>query len=890
MSKVMYLVDASTFIHRSYHAIRHLATSDGRPTNAVYGFLTTLNKLLREKQPAYLAVVYDAKGPSFRRELYEAYKANRPPMPDDLIAQQEPIRQLVRALGLPSLEITGLEADDLVATLAQRAVDRGFEVVIVSSDKDFYQLLSDRVSMYDPNPNKESAMSSQAMQDRFGVAPAQFLDVQGLMGDSTDNIPGVPGVGEKTALKLIAQFGSLEDLYRRLDEIPQAKLKDKLFEHRDSAFLSRELARLKTDAEVGVEPEDLVPALPDQEALAALYTDLEFKSLAAALGPTRAIGYDDYHLVTTAEELAGLVAELSGATELSVDLETTSVDAMRAGLVGLSLCAVPHRSFYIPVGHQALGSAQQLPWELVREKLGPLLESRDIKKVGQNIKYDYIVLKRHGLDLGPIGDDAMIASYLLDPGSGGHNLERLSRANLGHDPITYEEVVGSKKKGFQEITPEAARDYACEDADLALMLAHTLREQLVRADLLDLYEDLELPLIEVLAKIEMNGVLLDVDLLRDLSKELQVKMGLTEERIYSLAGHQFNINSPKQLGQVLFEELNLAQGKKTKKKTGYSTDVDVLTELAWSHELPAEVLNYRSLSKLLSTYVEALPQLINPETGRVHTSYNQAVTATGRLSSSDPNLQNIPIRTEEGRRIRQAFIPEPGWVMLSADYSQVELRILAHYSRDRGLQEAFRSGEDVHTRTAAEIFNLMPGLVTPEMRREAKTINFGIIYGQQAFGLSRQLGIDRKKAQAYIDQYFKQYAGVKAFIDRTLEEARQTGYVTTLLGRRRALPELGSKNFQARAMAERMAVNTPLQGTAADMIKKAMLAVHQALKKGPGRARMILQVHDELVFEVPVDELESLSRMVRDEMENVIRLDVPLVVDISSGANWAEAH
>ena len=710
------------------------------------------------------------------------------------------------------------------------------------------------------------------------------------MGDSTDNIPGVPGVGEKTALKLISQFGSLENLYERLEEIPQAKLKEKLLEHRESAFLSRELARLKTDADVGVEPEDLVPAAPDTDALAALYNELEFKSLAAELGPTRTISYDDYHLVTTVEELEGLVKELTGVDQLSVDLETTSVDPMRAALVGLSLCARPHRSFYIPMGHEALCASNQLPWELVREKLQPLLESPDVKKVGQNIKYDYIVLKRHGVDLGPIGDDSMVASYLLDPGTGGHNLERLSRANLGHDPITYEEVVGSKKKGFQEITPEAARDYACEDADLALMLAETLREQLAAAGLAELYEDMELPLIEVLAGMEMNGVLLDVDLLRDLSKELQVKMTGAEEKIYSLAGHEFNINSPKQLGQVLFEELGLPQGKKTKKKTGYSTDVDVLTDLALIHELPAEVLNYRSLAKLISTYVEALPQLINPETGRVHTSYNQAVTATGRLSSSDPNLQNIPIRTEEGRRIRQAFIARPGWVILSADYSQVELRILAHYSNDPGLQEAFRSGEDIHTRTAAQIFDLMPGLVTPEMRREAKTINFGIIYGQQAFGLSRQLGIDRKKAQAYIDQYFKQYAGVKAFIDQTLEEARRTGYVTTLLGRRRALPELGSKNYQDRSMAERMAVNTPIQGTAADMIKKAMLGVHQALKEKPYQARMIMQVHDELVFEVPEAELDELRSMVRTEMEGVIQLEVPLLVDISSGANWAEAH
>ena len=889
MAKKIYLVDASTFIHRSYHAIRHLSTSDGRPTNAIYGFVATLLKLLKERKPELAAVAYDSKGPTFRHEMYDEYKANRPPMPEDLIAQQEPIRQIVAALGLPSVEVPGLEADDIIAALAAKAEASGYEAVIISNDKDYYQLLSEKISMYDPNPKKESALDLAGLKEKYGLTPAQFLDAQGLMGDSTDNIPGVPGVGEKTAVKLLLEYGSLEGLYENLETVQQAKLKEKLADHKESAFLSRELARLKTDAALGLEPDDLKVSPENQEALQAIYQDLEFTRFAADLGPQQAISYDDYHLVEDEQALDNLLTQIKDAKRLSVDLETTSLDPMRAEIVGISLAAQPHQSSYIPVGHTTLG-ARQLDWETVGERLRPFLESPQIKKIGQNIKYDYIILRRHGINASPIADDPMVASYLLEPGSGGHNLDRLSRVYLGHDTITYEQVVGSKKTGFNEISPEAARDYACEDADVALMLADVLRPKLEEAGLTRLYEEVELPLIQVLAEMEMNGVGLDVGLLDDLEKKFSAKLANLETRIYELAGREFNINSPKQLGQILFEDLGLPQGKKTKKKSGYSTDVEVLTELAATHDLPAEVLNYRSLTKLKSTYVEALKQLINPETGRVHTSFNQAVTATGRLSSSDPNLQNIPIRTEEGRRIREAFVPDPGSVILSADYSQIELRILAHYAGDQGLVEAFARGEDVHARTAAEVFGVFPEMVTTEMRREAKAINFGIVYGLAAFGLSRQLGIDRKMAQKYIDQYFKQYAGVKTFIDQTMAEARKSGYVTTLLDRRRALPDLKSKNYQARSMAERMAVNTPIQGSAADLIKLAMLAVSRAMKKQNLASKMILQVHDELVFEVPEAELETMTGLVRREMESVYKLNVPLVVDVSHGPNWAEAH
>jgi len=889
MTKTIYLVDASTFIHRSYHAIPPLSTKSGRPTNAVYGFVATLNKLLRERKPEYIALAFDAKGPNFRHEIYEDYKANRPPMEPDLIAQQEPIREIIEALGLPKLEVPGLEADDLIAALAVKSRQEGFKVVIVSGDKDFYQILASDVSMYDPNPKKEKTVSLETLQEQYGLAPEQFLDVQALMGDSIDNIPGVPGVGEKTAVKLISQFRTLENLYENLDQVKGDKLRATLSENKTAAFLSRDLARLKTDADLGVSPQNLTPKNPDQEALRRLYQELEFTKFAAELGPARTISYEDYHLVRDEAAFQNMLAELASADRLAVDVETTSLNPMQAKLVGLSLAARPGRAFYLPVGHQAL-SGPQLDRIEVLESLKPLLEAEKPPKAGQNIKYDYIVLARHGLNLRPIGDDPMVASYLLDPGSGGHNLERLARIYLDHDPIKYEDVVGDKKHGFETVSPESGYEYACEDADLALRLAQVLRPKLEENGLLDLYEQVELPLIKVLAEMEMTGVKLDVDQLRDLSKELTGRLTLIEQRVYALAGHEFNINSPKQLGEVLFDQLNLAPGKKTRKKSGYSTDVEVLTELAAQHELPAEVLNYRTLSKLLSTYVDALPQLINPATGRVHTSFNQTVTATGRLSSSDPNLQNIPVRTEEGRRIRAAFVPEPGRLILSADYSQIELRVLAHYSEDAGLRQAFLAKEDIHTRTAAEIFNIFPEMVSPEMRRQAKAINFGIVYGLQAFGLAKQLGIDRKEAQGYIEEYFKRYAGVKRYIDDTLKEAKKTGYVTTLLGRRRALPELRSKNYQARSMAERMAINTPIQGTAADLIKLAMLRVDQALKKKGLKAKMILQVHDELVFEAAEDEIEETARLVRREMEGVFTLSVPLVVEVNFGRSWAEAH
>jgi len=836
-----------------------------------------------------MVLAFDAKGPTFRHQIFSEYKANRPPMPQELIQQQDYIRRITDAFKLPRLETTGLEADDLIATLATQAQAQGVEVVIVAADKDFYQILSEGVTMYDPNPKREGYMSMESLKERFGVTPSGFLEAQGLMGDTTDNYSGIPGVGEKTAIKLIQEYGTLDNIYENLDNVKQASLKKKLIEHKEEAYLARDLAHLKTDADLKLTLDEMRITEPDVEELRRLYKELDFTRFLADLEPEKTISYDDYHLVDTEAKLASLTEEIKNIERLSVDLETTSTDPMRAGIVGMSLAAKPHRAFYIPMAHQS-PEASQLPLDIVFKALGPILESEKVLKVGQNIKYDYIVFRRHGIELRPIGDDSMIASYLLDPGERQHNLDRISRTYLYHNPISYLDVVGDKKIGFETVSPDAARDYACEDADLALILSNILRSKLRENTLLDLYEEVELPLIEVLAEMEMNGVKLDVGPLQDLSRELAERAGRSEARIYELAGREFNINSPKQVGEILFEDLKLPQGKKTKKKTGYSTDEEVLTKLAEVHPLPAQILSYRMLVKLRSTYADALPQLINPKTGRVHTSYNQAGTATGRLSSSDPNLQNIPIRTEEGLRIRAAFVPEPGSLILAADYSQIELRVLAHCSAAEGLLAAFSSGEDIHTRTAAEIFNVFPDMVTSEMRRDAKAINFGIIYGKRAFGLAKDLGIERRKAQAYIDQYFARYSGIKDFIDKTIEQAKIDGYVSTLFNRKRRLPNIKSRNSVTRAAAERMAINTLLQGTAADIIKKAMIAVHRTIKETNFPAKLIMQVHDELVFEVAEESVEELSDLVRREMEGAVRLKVPLLVDISFGSSWAEAH
>jgi DNA polymerase-1 len=737
---------------------------------------------------------------------------------------------------------------------------------------------------------KEKRIGVEGVIQRFGVRPEQVVEVMGLAGDAIDNIPGVPGIGEKTAIELIKAFESIETLLAHLDQVPKKKLREKLETYGEQARLCRQLATIHTDIPIQYQLKDFVLSLPDLKSLREIFKELEFNKLLKELPEEKAPDRTDYRLIADQNEFLSLLEDLKKAELFAIDLETTSPYPMWADLVGLSLSHTPTQAFYIPVGHQRRTAKEQLPLPWVLEKLKPLLEDEALKKVGQNIKYEWIVLKKYDIELRGIQSDTMIASYLLNPTKHNHNLSEIAREYLDRSVTDYKEVAGTGAKAltFDQIDLEKAKDYSCEDADVTLQLTHLLLPKLTEGGFKDLFDQVEMPLLIVLAKMEMRGVKIDIDLLNEYSKELEGQLQQKEERIYALAGEAFNINSSQQLGRILFDKLKLPVMKKT--KTGYSTDMDVLTRLSLQHELPLEILAFRNLSKLKSTYIDALPKLIHPKTGRIHTSYNQTITATGRLSSSDPNLQNIPIRTDEGNRIRQAFIPEKGWAIVSADYSQIELRLLAHLSHDETLMEAFRRDEDIHARTASGIFGVPLEKVTPTMRREAKVINFGIIYGMSAYGLSQQLGTEPKIAQAYIDEYFKKYTGVQAYIERSLEEVRQRGYVTTLLRRRRYLPDIHSPTAAIRQASERMAINTPLQGTAADIIKVAMIHIQNQMEKLLLFTKMIMQVHDELVFEVPEDEVEKALPLIKSEMETVMELSVPLKISIHSGKNWAEVH
>jgi DNA polymerase-1 len=929
--KRLYLIDGNSYIYRAFHAIRRLSNSKGFPTNAVYGFTAMLMKIVREEQPDYLAVAFDSKGPTTRHEYYPQYKATRPPMPDDLVPQIPVIWELVKAFRIPVLQQQGIEADDLLAAATRAGLRHHLDVVLVSGDKDLLQLVSPHVSVLDTM--KEQRWTPEEVQERYGVGPEHLVEMMALMGDSVDNVPGVRGVGEKTALELVKQFGTLERLYAHLDEVKGDARRKALAAGRDDAYLSRRLVRLDPEVPVAVDLDRLRPQAPDTEAALAIFKEMEFSRFARDLAPSGGAapapgqGPDaagageggaahgagaprparDYRLVLTPAELGELARRLRASGGFAVDLETTSLEPLRAEIVGLSFSAAPHTAWYVPVGHRYLGAPEQLPLAAVLAELGPLLTDPALPKYGQNIKYDALVLARAGIELHPIGFDTMVASYVINPTRHQHNLGELALEYLGERVTSYAEVAGAGKKqvSFAEVEVGKARDYSGEDADVALRLTRLLAPRLEQLGLHGLFYELELPLVAVLARMERNGVRIDAQPLRDASKEVDLQLQDLMRRIWAIAGTEFNINSPKQLAEILFDKLGLPVVRRT--KTGRSTDEDVLTRLAASHELPAEILAWRSLAKIKNTYLDVLPLLVNPETGRVHTSFNQTVTATGRLSSSDPNLQNIPVRTELGRRIREAFVAAPGNVLVSADYSQIELRIMAHLSGDAELRRAFERGEDVHARTAAAIFGGDAGAVTGEQRRTAKTINFGIIYGMGAFGLAQQLGIDQKQAKEFIDRYFERYPGVRAWLDRTVEEARRTGYVETLLGRRRYLPEIQSTNRGVAQFAERMATNTPLQGTAADMIKKAMLEIDRELSgpaaAGPAgraggggapgsrwRALMVLQIHDELLFDVPADEADRLVALVRERMEGVVRLAVPVVVDIGRGPSWAAAH
>ena len=883
----LFLIDGSSYIFRAFYAIKHLSNSKGLPTNAVYGFTQMLLKVLKDHRPDYLAVTLDAKAPTFRSDIYKEYKANRPAMPEGLVPQIPYIKKIIEGYRIATLELEGFEADDLIGTVA-KGVESEVDVVIITGDKDILQLVSDRIQVYDTM--KEKRFGVKEVTERFGVQPDQVVEVMGLAGDAIDNIPGVPGIGEKTAVELIKAFDSIENLLAHLDQIKQEKLRQKLEAHGEMARLSRKLAIIQTDVPVSYQLKDFAFSPPDVRTLREIFKELEFNKLLKELPDEKSPDEKDYRLITNQHEFLNLREELREAKCFAIDLETTSPYPMWADLVGISLSHSPNQAFYMPLGHRLRKGSSQLPMAWVLEQLKALLEDDEVKKVGQNIKYEWIVLNRYHIPLQGIHCDTMIASYLLNPTKHNHNLREIAQEYLDRAVIDYKEVVGTGGKAvtFDQIEPEKARDYSCQDADLALQLSHFLLPKLMEGGFKDLFDHVEKPLIIVLAKMEMNGVKIDSDLLQGYSKEIENQLQQKMERIYGLAGEVFNINSSQQLGKILFDKLRLPVVKKT--KTGYSTDVEVLTKLSLQHDLPLEILSYRNLSKLKSTYIDALPKLIHPKTGRVHTSYNQTVTATGRLSSSDPNLQNIPIRAEEGNRIREAFIPEKGWTMVSADYSQIELRILAHLSRDKTLLEAFQRDEDIHARTASEIFGVPMERVSPPMRREAKVINFGIIYGMSAYGLSQQLGIEPKIAQAYIDEYFKKYSGVRTYIENSLVEARQKGYVITLLNRRRYLPDIHSPTVAIRQAAERMAINSPLQGTAADIIKVAMIHIQNRIEELKLSTKMIMQVHDELVFEVPEDELQNAIPMIQNEMENVMELSVPLKVSIHAGKNWAEAH
>ncbi len=884
----IYLIDGSSYIYRAYYAIRQLSNSRGMATNAVFGFTNMLLKVVREERPDHLAVVFDAKGPSFRKDIYPQYKANRSAMPEDLQSQIPLIKQVVRAFKMPALELAGYEADDIIATLARRFAERGMEVTVVTGDKDLMQIVNEQVRLLDTMKDQVTGLAEVAQ--RFGGAPDKVVEVQSLAGDSSDNVPGVPGIGEKTARDLILQFGTLENLLANIDQVSGKKRQENLRQFADQARLSRQLVTLVDDLPLAVDYDNFSLDEPDREALTALFKELEFHKLLQEFSSDERASGEKYRAVLSGAQLDALVDSLKKAARFAFDTETTSLDAVRADLVGLSFAIRPGEGWYIPLGHRYPGAPEQLDRDLVLEKLRPLLADPQLAKVAQNAKYDMLVLRRAGVEVAGLSCDTMVASYLATPAAKSHGLDTLAADLLGYRTISYAEVTGTGKNriGFAEVAVEKATVYATEDADITLRLADKLEPLLLETHQDALFREVELPLVTVLADMEWQGVRIDAGFLKGLSADMEVRLADLEQEIHQMAGRAFNVSSPRQLGEVLFEELKLPRGKKT--KTGWSTDVEVLSQLAEEHAIAARVLDFRSLAKLKSTYCDALPRLIHPETGRIHTSFNQAVTATGRLSSSDPNLQNIPIRTEEGRRIREAFVPAEGNVLLAADYSQVELRILAHMADEPALKESFARGEDIHSRTASEIFGVFLEMVTPEMRRQAKTINFGVLYGMSAFGLAKALGIGRAEAQTYIDNYFSRYPKVLEFMEAKKSEAREKLYVTTLLGRRCAVPEITSKNGVMRGYAERNAINYPIQGSAADIIKVAMVRIFRELQQQRLQARMVLQVHDELIFDVPTAEQAAMEKLVRREMEQAASLDVPLLVDLGVGRSWSEAH
>ncbi len=890
------LVDGSSYLYRAFHAMPSLSNSRGEPTGAVYGVINMLRKLLKEYEPEHIAVVFDAKGKTFRDDLYPEYKANRPPMPKELQQQIEPIHAIIRAMGIPLLVIDGVEADDVIGTLARQATERGMETLISTGDKDLAQLVNDHVTLI--NTMNDAVLTPQSVKEKFGVPPDKIVDYLALIGDSVDNIPGVPKVGPKTAAKWLQKWGSLDGIIAHADEI-KGKVGENLRNALDRLPLSRRLVTIKQDVELPVTPEQLVRKPPDVAALRKLYRQLEFKSWLEELlneedGDGEEGGEDDpdYTIITSWEAFEAWHRRLAEADGFAFDTETTSLNYMQAEIVGVSFAVRPGEAAYVPLAHDYPGAPSQLPRDEVLTRLKPLLEDAAKPKLGQHLKYDMNVLANHGITLRGVRYDTMLESYVLDSTATRHDMDSLALKYLGRRTTHYEEVAGkgAKQIGFEQVPLEQAGPYAAEDADITLRLHETLWPRLCEQPLLKrLFEEVEIPLVPVLSAMERNGVRVDIDQLRRQSEELTHRIAGIEAEAHRVAGEEFNLGSPKQIQHILFDKLGLPVKAKTPKGQP-STAESVLQELALDFPLPRLILEYRGMSKLKSTYTDKLPELIDPRTGRIHTSYHQAVTATGRLSSSDPNLQNIPVRTAEGRRIRQAFVAEAGNRIVSADYSQIELRIMAHLSGDERLLEAFAAGEDIHRATAAEVFGVPLEQVSEEQRRSAKAINFVLIYGMSAFGLARQLGIERGAAQAYVDRYFERYPGVKRFMDRTREQAKQEGFVETVFGRRLYLPEINAGNAQRRQYAERTAINAPMQGTAADIIKRAMIDIHRWLQESGMGTRMIMQVHDELVFEAPAEEVETVCEQLRRRMSAAAELKVPLVVEVGVGANWDEAH
>ena len=918
------LVDGSSYLYRAYHAFPPLTNSAGEPTGAMYGVLNMLRSLLLQYQPTHVAVVFDARGKTFRDELFEDYKSHRPPMPDDLRAQIEPLHEMVRAMGLPLMAVSGVEADDVIGTLAREAESVGRPVLISTGDKDMAQLVTPGITLINTMTN--TILGPEEVVTKYGVPPELIIDFLALMGDSSDNIPGVPGVGEKTAQALLQGLGGLDTLYGEPDKIATLSFRGaktmaaKLEQNKELAYLSYKLATIKTDVELELSCEQLEVRQPVADELLTLFKKYEFKRWVADVeagkwlqskgskpaakpqetiviaaeddAPAAALSAEHYVTILDEPTLLDWIEKLKNAPLFAFDTETDSLENVSARMVGLSFAVEPGVAAYVPVAHDYIDAPDQIPLERALELLKPLLEDEKQLKVGQNLKYDRGILANYDIELRGIAFDTMLESYTLDSVAGRHDMDSLADRWLKHKTITFEEIAGKGKNQltFNQIALEQAGPYAAEDADVTLQLHLKMWPELQKnAGPLNVFSNIEMPLVPVLSRIERNGVKIDPDVLHNHSAELATRLVELEQKAHDIAGEPFNLSSPKQLQTILFEK----QGIKPLKKTpggAPSTSEEVLEELALDYPLPKVILEYRGLAKLKSTYTDKLPLMINDRTGRVHTSYHQAVTATGRLSSTDPNLQNIPVRNDEGRRIRQAFIAPEDYVIVSADYSQIELRIMAHLSRDKGLLTAFAEGLDIHRATAAEVFGLPLDSVTGEQRRSAKAINFGLIYGMSAFGLSRQLNIPRKESQKYMDLYFERYPGVREYMERTREQAKELGYVETLEGRRLYLPDITSSNGARRAGAERAAINAPMQGTAADIIKRAMIAVDEWLLKDKPRVRMIMQVHDELVFEVHKDDVEDVSKKIHQLMENCTQLDVPLLVEVGSGENWDRAH